>query len=303
MEFKFLPELENVYNAAVWKGDGGYIYLLGRYVTERAPQGEPDWGSLVLVKLDGNLHVVDKRTVWQPQGKEVNLEDTRALKVGGKLAIGLTAVVRDDSDGYLPYPAYCLLDGDIENFSELPRVNIIKNLGPGKNVIPLNSEWWMFRSNFNSHALVFFKINENRPIASRVVNLNIVPEWASLRIGTTMPPIWLNRQQSRALLILHGIQIRGGKFYYSLGRAYLAWDRKEDKSSIEIIDKQPFLTPDYFRDRRGKLLYRELYDFRRVIYLCGGIIVEKKLLLFINLGDTTTAVVTYDLDEFLDPLI
>ncbi len=302
MKYQFLPELKNVYNVAVWKGDSGCIYLLGRYVTKRTPQGEPDWGDLVLVKLDGDLQVVDKRTVWQPQDKEVNLEDTRALKIDGKLAVGLTAVVKDGSDGYLPYPAYCLLDNG-DYFSELPAVNIIKSLGPGKNITPLNSEWWMFRSNFNNHALVVFKINKNRPIASRIVNLNIVPKWASLRIGTTMPPIWLNRGQTRALLILHGIQIRGGKFYYSLGRAQLSWDRKENKFGIEVVDRDPFLTPDYFRDRRGKLLYQELYNFRRVIYLCGGVILEKKLLLFINLGDTTTAVATYELDEFLDPLI
>lgn len=167
----------------------------------------------------------------------------------------------------------------------------------------MEKDVFMMRQNGEnySHKLLIFSLNEL--IAKKLQYLTFPKDlpWATQRIGTTMPPIWLTK--TKALLIFHGIEVVDGKFVYSLGRALL--EKRGGGYKLKISHKK-IAHPDDFLDEKGKPIIKELHpNKRRVIYSCGGVANKEndKLSLFVNVGDMVVFKVDYSLSELSRGLI
>lgn len=297
------------YNLAAWqKPQSDSVLFIGREVKRAGTRGEPDTGVLKLFEVNGQGKVVSQRSIWKPHFNGINLEDPRALELPNEqLLIGLTAVLRDKNGVPMPFPAIIKIDAHNSWNQELPPFLVISSFGPGKNVTPLDSFTYLFRpdaASYNHKILVF---SLHRQVPEKLDDI-IFPKnlpWAQWRIGTAMPPIWLNDRE--ALFIIHGITIetiRGLKKYvYSLGRAKLT--RNGNQYTVKVA-KEPILTPDSFINEKGRPLVKELHPrLRRVVYSCGGIIKKHAhdlLSLYVNVGDRTTFEVEFSLKELKEGL-
>jgi predicted GH43/DUF377 family glycosyl hydrolase len=291
------------YNLASWQTKGGNTFVIFREIARKGKIGEPDFTNLVLVELDKNLKPIHERIAWQPTGVSFFLEDPRAFTLSDdSVVIGLTALLRGDKGEYVPYPALTYLKTD-EWREVLPAVTIIETFGPGKNTTPIEKDYYFFRRDGreNSHKLLVFSLFNMIPKERQTLNFPNNLPWAKLRIGTAMPPLWLDGE--KALMIFHGISVVDGKNIYSLGRAGLK--KSNGTFSINVIS-EPIITPDFFLDKEGKPLVKELHpELRRVVYCCGGILKPKDpktLILFVNVGDFATFLVEYSLDELTKDL-
>jgi predicted GH43/DUF377 family glycosyl hydrolase len=292
------------FNLAAWqKRDVDSILFIGREVAAAGVTGEPDVGVLKLFEVDAAGAVVQERIIWQPIFDGINLEDPRALELDKEnLVIGLTAVLRDKAGRPTPFPAIIKIDSHDSWQHELPPFLIISSFGPGKNVTPIDSSTFLFRPEGAEydHQLLVFSLHKQVP--EKIANIPFPRDlsWAKWRIGTTMPPIWLNEHE--ALFIIHGIslQVIDGKekYIYSLGRAKLT--RKDNVFSVTVAP-DPILVPDDFTNADGSPMVSELHpDIRRVVYSCGGIIKKDQpetLFLYVNVGDRTTFEVGFSLEE------
>ncbi len=271
--------------------------------------GEPDTGILKLFEIDGQGVVVQERLIWKPIYNGINLEDPRALELPNEnLLIGLTAVLRDKKGLPIPFPAIIKIDSHSSWRNELPPFLVISTFGPGKNLTPIDNTTYLFRpESFEyHHKILVFTLHRQVPekLADIVFPTNL--PWAQWRIGTTMPPIWINEEE--ALFIVHGITITKidgqPKYVYSIGRAKLT--RRNNTFSIKIAP-EPILTPDNFVNEKGKPLVTELHPgLRRVVYSCGGIIKRNKqdsLFLYVNVGDRSTFEVEFSMKELKDGLL
>ena len=184
----------------------------------------------------------------------------------------------------------------------MPPFLVIGSFGAGKNLTPIDNTTYLFRPDNLEyhHKILVFSLNRQVPekLADIVFPTNL--SWAQWRIGTTMPPIWLNEHE--ALFIIHGISIEkingAQKYIYSLGRAKLT--RFNNKFKVTVAP-EPILTPDDFVQNNHGSLINELHpDLRRVVYSCGGLIKRDKkdtLALYVNVGDRTTFEVEFALSE------
>lgn len=171
-----------------------------------------------------------------------------------------------------------------------------------KNLTPLDDFTFLFRPDDPSynHKILAFSLHRQVPEILDDIEFPQDLDWARWRIGTTMPPIWLNDHE--ALFIIHGIskEIEQGreKYVYSIGRAKLT----RVNNTFEVtVAREPILTPDNFVSDTGQPLVPELHpELRRVVYSCGGIIRQNKkdtLSLYVNVGDRTTFEVEFLLTE------
>lgn len=292
------------YNLAVWqKSSEDSLYLIGREVTEPGKEGEPDTGILKLFEVATDGSIIQEKVIWKPIYDGINLEDPRALELPHEnLNIGLTAVLRNKKGSPVPFPAIVKIDS--LNFwkHELPPLLIIDTFGPGKNLTPIDSHTYLFRpdtANYN-HKLLVFSMHLQIPKKLTDIDFPTYLPWASWRIGTTMPPIWIS--PTEALFIIHGISLQKiagkEKYVYSIGRAKLT--RQDNNYQVKIAP-EPILTPDDFLDKKGVPLVEELHpELRRVVYSCGGVIKKQtpnKLSLYVNVGDRTTFEVEFSLKE------
>lgn len=274
------------YNAGVWYNpDDDNIFLIMREVTTAAKTGVPDFGKLVLIQIDESTrNVIHERVVWEPRGG-IWLEDPRALSLeDNSVIIGMTALVRE-AKGYVPYPAVTRLK--TRNWREiLPAITLIETFGSGKNVTPIDAYTFMYRPDTYSHKLLIFSFTDL--IAKKIQDLEFPTDlpWAQYKIGTAMPPVWLD--EKKALMIFHGITIKNGRYVYSLGKALL----QDVRGNFKIkVDREPIITPDDFAGPKGKRLERELHPkIRKVVYACGGYVDKKadRLYLYVNVGDKAT---------------
>lgn len=292
------------FNLAVWQqSNQDSLFFIGREVAEAAIPGEPDNGILKLFEIGKNGELIQEKTIWKPIFDGINLEDPRALKIANKnLVIGLTAVLRNRKGVPLPFPALVRIDSLNTWKRELPPVLIIDTFGPGKNLTPIDTHTFFFRPDLESynHKLLVFSLHSQIPekITDIIFPTNL--PWATLKIGTTMPPIWISPNE--ALFIIHGISLQKiegrEKFIYSIGRAKLI--RKNDRYTV-IVAPKPILTPDDFLDKNGNPFIKELHpELRRVVYSCGGVVrkqAQDKLSLYVNVGDKTTVEVAFLLSE------
>ncbi|HLE48639.1 MAG TPA: hypothetical protein VI819_01245 [Patescibacteria group bacterium] len=296
------------YNMAAWQNlHNDSVYFIGREVKRPGSRGEPDTGVLKLFELDISGNIVHKRLIWKPVYDGVNLEDPRVIELPNEnLLIGVTALLRDKKGRPIPFPAIIKIDSHSSWNEELPPYLIINTFGPGKNTTPIDDVTYFFRPEGLKyhHKILAFSLHHQLP---RKLDDIVFPKnlyWAKWRIGTTMPPIWIN--ENEALFIIHGITIQKihgiRKFVYSIGRAKLT--RKGNKFKVKVAE-EPIITPDNFIKENGKPLVSELHSNRRVVYSCGGIIKrdnKDSLSLFVNVGDMTTFEVVLSINELKEGL-
>jgi len=297
------------YNLAVWQNtNGDSLYLVGREVAEAGQIGEPDTGILKLFEVATDGSVIQEKIIWKPIYDGISLEDPRALGLpNGNIIIGLTAVLRNKKGNPVPFPALVKIDSLNSWKQELPPLLIIDTFGPGKNLTPIDEHTYLFRPDREdyNHKLLVFLLNSQVPEKFTDINFPINIPWATLKIGTTMPPLWLT--PTDALFIIHGISVQKiegkDKYIYSIGRARLT--RKEDRYKV-IVAPMPILTPNDFLDQNGLPLVEELHpELRRVVYSCGGVIkkqTQDELSLYVNVGDRTTFEVEFSLKELKEGL-
>lgn len=292
------------YNLAAWqKPESNSVIFIGREVTKAGREGEPDTGKLKLFEVNEDGSIVQERLIWKPMYEGINLEDPRALELPNEtLLVGLTALLRDKTGNPIPFPAIIKIDSHSSWNQELPPFLIVTTFGSGKNTTPIDNITFMFRPDDThySHKLLVFSMHRQAPEKLEDIKFPTNLSWAKWKIGTAMPPIWLNNEE--ALFIVHGITIQEidgqKKYVYSLGRAKLT--RKNNKFEV-IVAPEPILTPDSFLDEKGMPLVKELHpELRRVVYSCGGIIknnFQDTLSLYVNVGDRATFEVEFPLNE------
>ncbi len=296
------------YNLAAWqRANSESIFFIGREVTKPGRMGQPDEGILKLFEVDKEGKIANDRLIWKPIFNGINLEDPRALEAeNNNLVIGLTAVLRDKKGIPVPFPAIIKIDSHDSWDQELPPFLIITTFGSGKNVTPIDNSTYLFRPDSSKyhHKILVFSLHRQVPEKLGDIKFPTNLSWAKWRIGTTMPPIWINSEE--ALFIIHGItkvSVRGKeKYIYSLGRAKLT---KRDGSFEVKVSPEPILTPDDFVEG-GVPKVTELHPkLRRVVYSCGGIIKkhqQDRLSLYVNVGDRTTFEVDFSLNELKEGL-
>jgi len=297
------------FNLAAWQNlHSDSIYFIGREVATAGRKGQPDSGILKLYEADNNGTIIQERTIWEPMYEGINLEDPRALELPSEnLLIGLTAVLRDKRGRPIPFPAIIKIDSLSTWNLELPPFLIISTFGPGKNLTPVSNTIYLFRPDAKeyNHKILVFSLHQQVPEKLDDIEFPKNLPWAKWRIGTTMPPIWINEHE--ALFIMHGITIektkKRSKYVYSLGRAKLT---RHDNTFEVTVAPEPILTPDDFIQEDGLPLVPELHpELRRVVYSCGGIIRKDKLdtlSLFVNVGDRTTFEVQFSMAELKEGL-
>jgi predicted GH43/DUF377 family glycosyl hydrolase len=274
------------YNAGVWSNpEDDSIFLIVREVYKAAKTGVPDFGRLVLIEIDEETrNVLHEKVVWEPKGG-IWLEDPRALAMpDNSVIIGMTALVRE-TKGFTPYPALTRLKTRVWR-EVLPSITLVETFGSGKNMTPIDSTTFMFRPDTYSHKLLVFSFQDF--LAKKIQDLEFPTNlpWALYKIGTTMPPVWLN--STTALMIFHGITMQNKKYIYSIGKALLI--DKKGKYSLKV-DPMPIITPEDFLNTKGGRLVRELHPkIRKVVYACGGYVDKRKdrLFLYVNVGDKNT---------------
>jgi predicted GH43/DUF377 family glycosyl hydrolase len=297
------------FNLAAWQKIGSNsVYFIGREVARASKFGEPDTGILKLFEITEQGAIAQERLIWKPMYNGINLEDPRALELPNEnLLIGLTAVLRDKKGKPMPFPAIIKIDSHSSWNNELPPFLIISSFGPGKNLTPIDNSTYLFRpdSSEYNHKILVFSLHRQVPDKLADIDFPTNLSWAKWRIGTTMPPIWLNPEE--ALFIVHGItivKIKGvSKYIYSIGRARLT--RKNNKFNV-VVAPEPILTPDSFVNNDGTPMVTELHPkIRSVVYSCGGIIKRNNqdaLFLYVNVGDRTTFEVEFSLKELKEGL-
>ncbi|CAN5198199.1 hypothetical protein BH11PAT1_BH11PAT1_5320 [soil metagenome] len=290
------------FNVAVWQNaDTDSVFFIGREVTTAGILGQPDTGLLKLFEVSRSGELFAEKVIWKPIYDGINLEDPRALALPDEnLNIGLTAVLRDKKGNPIPFPAIVRIDSFSSWKDDLPPFLIIDTFGPGKNLTPISKHTYLFRPDTEEyfHKLLVFSVHSQIPKKLGDITFPLNLPWASWRMGTTMPPIWLNHNE--ALFIIHGISIQTikgkEKYIYSIGRAKLT--RHENDFTVTVA-QEPIITPDDFLDPQGMPLVEELHpEMRRVVYSCGGIIKKETpdiLSLYVNVGDRTTFEVEFTL--------
>jgi beta-1,2-mannobiose phosphorylase / 1,2-beta-oligomannan phosphorylase len=106
--------------------------------------------------------------------------------------------------------------------------------------------------------------------------------WDSWKVGTTGPPFELNEGW---LFIYHGVNFEKR---YSLGVALLDRDNPE---VVKYRCEDPILTPQEDYERFG--------DVQNVVYSCGNVLLDGKVLVYYGGADSVLGVATFDLSELL----
>lgn len=106
--------------------------------------------------------------------------------------------------------------------------------------------------------------------------------WDSLKVGSAGPPIEINEGW---LFIYHGVDYN---YVYRLG--VLLAD-KNDPENILYRSKDPILEPKEPYEKYGKV--------PNVVFSCGSVLLDNKLLVYYGGADTVVCGVEYDLGELL----
>ena len=298
---------ENFYNAGAFVGPDGRIVLVGRQVEEAGGHDQPDVGTLVAAILEENS-VVETKEIWSPKpsGDAASdetavdlIEDVRAAEKDGKVAFDVTRL-SPLGGKYKPYPAFTeFVDPESLMVNGFPNTIYLSNVDPerfymqaGKNTTRIWPGHIMYRPDNMDHGFVVHRIGEDG--TNDVVQelpFSEVPFWGAYRMGSTMPPVWLN--ETDAILIVHGITYDQGMYRYTIGSARLHRD-EDGVFSIDNVSPNPHLTPEMSADLfPGEQV--ELHpELRQALYATGGIVHRDdtgnphEIELFPNVGDTRT---------------
>lgn len=298
------PADKHRFNVAAWINPyNKHTILIGRQLDYKGSAGEPDFSRLVLTEMDENNNIVFEKLIWENLVNHVLFEDPRAMIIDNNhIVIGFTALLRSKTS-FDPYPAILKIDLDEWNH-DLPPPVIILNFGPGKNLTPIDGNHFLFRPEGESysHRLIVFCTNNHVPVKIQDLDFPTDLPWALWRIGTSIPPIWINKHE--ALMIFHGISMEKKRYIYSLGRAKLS--KKNKHYSIQVA-REPLLTPDSIKKNYKNISTKELHPrLRRVIYACGGIkdVCNLDILkLLVNIGDSDTFKFEFSMTELKKGLI
>jgi len=241
-------------------------------------------------------------TIKSPEELSEGLSKLKIVKFLGGVALGQNYVGQRFTEKFAEERSSALevIDGIVGD--QTTPLGEDTGISPGKNVTAISPELFAFREegDKNNHRLRVFKHQEDGGVVdSQYIDFPKDIPWIEHRIGTTMPPIWLN--DNEAIFPIHGIQMINDKFVYSIGSARLL--RGEDgKLSVDNISQEPIINPDSFVGRfNGDDV--ELHGERRVVYCCGGIPIYndsgelEKIKLYINVGDKRTVEVTTSVAE------
>ena len=298
------PDGNVVFSKEVWRpNDEDNSLEDPRAVVSR--DGGIDFGFTFVSREDGRITprpaIMKIRSVEE---LEKGLSNYETIKFLGGIAIG-----RNFADQKS-------LKGPLERM--LPKLKVIKNIigdettplgeevidiSTGKNVTAISSGQYAYRPEGEkyNHCLLVFEHQPDQDKVSHKQYLHFpnVPSWGEYKIGTTMPPIWLNKNE--ALLPIHGIKIVDSKYVYSIGTARLVRD-EDGTLSVDNISQEPIIHPDLFA---GRLKSKELHRNRRVVYCCGGKPKyydngkPKNLIMYINVGDERTVEVTVSMEKII----
>ncbi len=106
--------------------------------------------------------------------------------------------------------------------------------------------------------------------------------WDSWKVGTTGPPFLLNEGW---LMLYHGVDFDKR---YCLGVALLD---KDDPSRVIYRCTEPILEPEMDYERYG--------DVSNVVYSCGSVIIDGKVLVYYGGADSVLGIATYEMAELL----
>lgn len=175
----------------------------------------------------------------------------------------------------------------------------------GKNVTAIGSNLFVFRpeGEENNHRLLVFERKKNGEVVQKqYIEFPNDISWGQWRVGTTMPPIWINKNE--AIFPIHGITIEDGKFVYSIGMSRLTRG-KNGELSVDNISQKPVIHPDLFAGHYNEDDV-ELHKERRVVYCCGGLPVYDDnnelsgLKMYVNVGDKRTVEATVDICDLIE---
>lgn len=235
------------------------------------------------------------------------LPKPKVIKAMGRIASKLVSLVQEEDDYRapirLPEPEVIKVMGKGDQTTPLGEDT---SVSAGKNVTALSPDLFAFRSegDNNNHRLKVFGYQQEDGEVTFKQSLDFSkdkPQWCEHRIGTTMPPVWLNKEE--AFLPIHGIKIVDGKYVYSIGTARLFRD-ENGILSVDNISQKPIIDPDLFAGMFNSDEI-ELHSERRVVYCCGGIPIcndsgeLEHLKMYVNVGDKRTVEVTISMGRII----
>lgn len=106
--------------------------------------------------------------------------------------------------------------------------------------------------------------------------------WDCWKVGAAGPPIELNEGW---LFIYHGVNFER---VYSLGAAML---EKNNPETVLYRSERPILTPTEDYERFGKV--------PKVVFSCGNVVIDDKILIYYGGADSVVCVATYELSELV----
>lgn len=323
VEVRKIPGMPSrFYNAAAWEHEGKTL-MLGRYVKEPAPEGEPDVGSLLLAVLEeGSVTSIDE--LWRPEAPEKKgdlLEDVRVVVTpNSEVLIGCTRVIFNTETGkYEPFPAVAVASSEALLRGEFPDTEHVKKFGegrgttpvgeierilqllPGKNFTPLKQKDFMFRQKIHKHELTIFSRDEDNQFR-HLQELKFpepIPEWGEDTMGTTMPPVWLNERE--ALFFVHGFKKINGKPKYAIGSARL-FINDSGEYEIDNVSESPLLTTEMLESLFPGVQVQLHPEEREALYMCGGVVAYDKdnqpetVHAYPSIGDSETVKAVFDVN-------
>jgi len=241
------------------------------------------------VSTDG--YHIDKRLpdpVFVPINDEEKdgVEDPRITLIGDKLVMAYTAFGNHVRDKVFQVG---LANISLKDF-------LAENWNWHRNPLPYpgirNKNGLIFSKKINDQYIMFHRLDPDVCIArsNDLINWNKLKfvmgprqkSWDSWKVGTTGPPLELNEGW---LFIYHGVDYEKT---YRLGVALLD---KHNPEQVLYRSNDPILVPDKDFERYG--------DVPNVVYSCGHVLIDNKLLLYYGGADSVLGVVTYDLAELL----
>ena len=271
-------ESRRVFNPAV-------IHLGGRVHILYRAMGDDIISRLGYVSSSDGYHIDERlqHPVFEPTvpREKYGCEDPRLTELEGKCVMTYTAYGDIYQIGITTISTENILEKRWEwgeRFFPFPNVR-------NKNAV-------IFPSRVDGHYVMCHRLDPEIYIAySRDLrnwnNTNLVMSprqgsWDCVKIGAAGPPIELDEGW---LLIYHGVDTRR---VYRLGAAIL--DR-EDPEKVIYRSKTPILEPIEDYERFGLV--------PNVVFSCGAILLDGKLLIYYGCADTVIGVATFDLNEII----
>jgi predicted GH43/DUF377 family glycosyl hydrolase len=239
--------------------------------------------------IDGYT-IIDRSStpIFEPNGEveHQGCEDPRLSIFGEKIVMAYTALSEHDH-GQLPQIS--LTSIATEDF-------LSKSWDWNHRSLPFrgirNKDAVLFPRKINGKYIMFHRIDPDICVAYsdnlerwydiRSVFGPRIKSWDSWKVGAAGPPIELNEGW---LMIYHGVSFEK---VYSLGVALLD---KKDPETIIHRSEIPILFPVKDYERFGKV--------PNVVFSCGNVFIDDRVLLYYGACDTVLCVATYDIAELL----